>query len=94
MKTLFEQLADAEAETARLRRAIASAPCAEVGHRWKHIGGRNAGCGENNWDRGCNCSLPVYECEACGDCDYGENEEARGIIARCKERHDVEVETA
>jgi hypothetical protein len=82
MKTLSEQLADARANVHRLERAIASAPCAEVGHRWKHIGGRNAGCSGEDLD--CLCSAPVYECEACGDCDYGENEEAHEIIAKCK----------
>jgi hypothetical protein len=89
MNRLPAQLAEAEAKVARLKQEIANATCAEVGHRWKSLGGCNAGC--EPW---CACSVPVYECEVCGDCDYGENEEARGIIARCKERHDVEVETA
>jgi hypothetical protein len=71
-------------ESARLKRAIASAPCAEVGHRWKFVGGCNACCSDE-----CNCSVPVHECEVCGDCDYGENEEAREIIAKCEARHEI-----
>jgi hypothetical protein len=91
MKTLSEQLADAEAEAARLKRAIAVAPCDEVGHRWKFLGGRNAGCDdEDHREFSCSCSVPVYECEACGDCDYGENDEAREIVAECKARRDEE----
>jgi hypothetical protein len=88
MKTLLEQLADAKAETARLERAIAAAPCRRVGHRWKFLGGKNAGCGANDWEQGCDCSVPVYECTACGDCDYGENDEAREIIMKCKARRE------
>jgi hypothetical protein len=53
-------------------------PCAE-GHAWVHMGGRNAGC-----SAGCYCSVPVYSCERCGDCDYGDNAEAEEQIAKCK----------
>lgn len=81
MKPLLEQLADAQAEIHRLERAIAAAPCADVGHRWKLLGGCNACCSDE-----CNCSVPVRECEACGDCDYGENDEAREIVAKCEAR--------
>jgi hypothetical protein len=56
-------------------------PCAVLGHAWVHIGGRWCGC-ENTESRG--CSVPVSECEACGDCDYGDNEEADEIRATCK----------
>jgi hypothetical protein len=54
-------------------------PCAILGHRWTSLGGANCGCvyGE--------CSVPVNECE-CGDCDYGENEDADRIRAECRER--------
>jgi hypothetical protein len=86
MKTLSEQLADAEAEAARLKRAIAAAPCDEVGHRWKFLGGKNACCRDDDPDLRCACSIPVYECEACGDCDYGDNDEEREIVAKCKAR--------
>jgi hypothetical protein len=73
------QLEAARAEVAKLEREIAQAGCAEVGHRWAHIGGCNCGC--ENVAGG--CSVPVYECAKCGDCDYGDNAEARNIIAGC-----------
>lgn len=75
--TLADEIADAEASLAALKRLAATATCAEVGHRWKFIGARNAGC-----DRDCQCSVPVNECEACGDCDYGAPAEA-DVIAAC-----------
>lgn len=77
--TLQKRLAEAENRVASLRRQIAAATCVEVGHRWKHIGGKNCGCDEG-W-----CSIPVYECTACGDCDYGENAEAAKTRAGCAE---------
>lgn len=76
--TLTEQLEAAQAEVERIKREIAGAPCAEVGHRWKHIGGSNAGC-----DPWCCCSVPVHKCAVCGDCDYGDNAEAREIRTGC-----------
>jgi hypothetical protein len=85
MKTLSEQLADAQAIVHRIERTIASASCAEVGHRWKSLGGCNACCSDD-----CRCSVPVHECEVCGDCDYGDNDEAREIVAKCKARRDEE----
>lgn len=57
-------------------------PCAMLGHKWVHIGGGGCGCGCE--DGG--CSVPVHECEVCGDCDYGDNAEADEIRARCRER--------
>lgn len=67
-------------------RAVADAggehPCHILGHKWKHIGGRNACC-----DRGadtCVCSVPVHDCEICGDCDYGDNDEANEIRSACE----------
>jgi hypothetical protein len=53
-------------------------PCAD-GHAWVHMGGRNAGC-----SAGCYCSVPVYSCERCGDCDYGDNAEAAEQMAKCQ----------
>ena len=53
-------------------------PCNVLGHNWKHIGGRNCGCEDGV------CSIPVCECESCGDCDYGENDEAYDVIKRCE----------
>ena len=77
-----ERLAECMAEAARLRRIIESKSCAE-GHTWKSIGGCNASCSDN-----CSCSIPVNECEVCGDCDYGDNEDARDVIAACDIRRD------
>jgi len=80
--TLADQIADAEATLARLKRQAASATCADLGHDWHSTGGRNAGCHE--W---CGCSIPVQVCQRCGDCDYGDNDEARQTIADCAERY-------
>jgi hypothetical protein len=79
---LADQLEAAKAEVSRLERIAAAATCAEVGHRWVCLGGRNAGCEEMGKD--CSCSVPVYECAACKDCDYGDNAEARDVLAKCK----------
>lgn len=57
-----------------------SHPCAVLGHRWKFTGGCNCGCRDD-----VACSVPVHECEACGDCDYGENEEADQVRRDCRE---------
>ena len=54
--------------------------CAILGHKWGSIGGANAGCSDI-----CGCSVPVHECEVCGDCDYGENDEADDIRERCSD---------
>lgn len=76
---LASKLRDAEAEVERLKRAIGYATCQEVGeHDWKHIGGCNAGC-----NKYCNCSIPVHECTRCGDCDYGDNDDARDVRRQC-----------
>ena len=81
--TLGEQIAAKKAELARLERRAELLPkaqqCAELGHDWRHIGGRNAGCGGD----ACSCSVPVHECARCGDCDYGENDEAEKTMADC-----------
>ncbi len=53
----------------------------QVQHDWRSTGGCNAGCGPD-----CCCSVPVHECAACGDCDYGDNEEAREVRADCRDR--------
>lgn len=79
MSTLDEKLAQAKAEVARLEREVAGATCRELGrHTWVHLGGSNAGC-----SRDCNCSVPVYQCTVCGDCDYGDNKEADETRRRC-----------
>lgn len=78
MIDLREQLEHHAGEVARLEREIRAAPCREVGHRMKHIGGMNAGCSE--W---CACSVPVHSCEVCGDSDYGDNDDAVQARADC-----------
>jgi len=75
-------------ETSDLDRLLAEAsvlaggdhPCAVLGHKWKHVGGRNCGCPGVAGG----CSVPVHECEACGDCDYGDNAEADEIKLECE----------
>ena len=52
--------------------------CRANRHNWKLIGGRQAGCNKD-----CTCSVPVYECADCGDCDYGCNTEGIAIIEQC-----------
>lgn len=49
-----------------------------AGHDWRVIGGCNAGCSHD-----CGCSVPVHECSRCGDCDYGDNEDAAAVRADC-----------
>lgn len=78
MADLLNQLAEAEATAARIRREIAQGPCREFGHAWQFHGGRNAGCGPD-----CSCSVPVGVCAKCGDCDYGDTPEADNIRAEC-----------
>lgn len=78
MASLTKALEDAEATVSRLRLQIAQGTCAEVGHDWRHLGGKNAGCGD-----GCGCSVPVNECAKCGDCDYGDTAEADEVRAQC-----------
>lgn len=81
MNTLPDQLEAARSEVARLELAISQATCQEAGHDWRHIGGKNAGCGND-----CVCSVPVHQCSRCGGCDYGDNAEARDTIAACAAR--------
>lgn len=71
----------AKAEVARIEREIAQGPCREYGHTWKSLGGCNAGCCGD-----CACSVPVNICEKCGDCDYGENDDAVRTRDECAER--------
>lgn len=54
-------------------------PCTALGHKWKFSGGANCGCDDGN------CSVPVFECEVCGDCDYGRNAEADAKRVECRE---------
>jgi hypothetical protein len=57
-------------------------PCTILGHLWVSTGGRNCCCDDGA------CSVPVHECSACGDCDYGDNEEADAVRAACAERRE------
>lgn len=50
----------------------------EKGCDMKHIGGCNAACHDD-----CACSVPVHTCSRCGDCDYGDNAEAKQVRADC-----------
>lgn len=81
MSGLAQQLDEARAVVARLERAAAAATCAELGrHDMQSTGGANCGC-----EGGC-CSVPVHQCTRCGECDYGENEEARDVRRACAEK--------
>jgi len=72
--------------TTELKRLISMAtseaggahPCEVLGHKWVSIGGCNAACSDD-----CGCSVPVNECEVCGDCDYGDNNDARETREEC-----------
>lgn len=76
---LSDRIAELEAELEHLRRMSGKMSCAEAGdHVWQSIGGANAGCCEQ-----CVCSVPVRECLRCGECDYGENEEATRVRMEC-----------
>lgn len=44
--------------------------CAALGHVWKTTGGRMCPRGDQNG--GGPCSQAIYECESCGQEDYGE----------------------
>ena len=79
---LLDEIAETEAKLAQLKRQYAAAPCAEVGHRWKLLGGANASC-----CRDCSCSVAVHECEVCGDCDYGDPYRD-AVKAECERRAD------
>jgi hypothetical protein len=52
-------------------------PCNIIGHKWIFAGGANCGCADGS------CSVPVHQCDRCGDYDYGENEEAKSVRAEC-----------
>ena len=58
--------------------------CQDGKHQPQLVGGMNAGCGQF-----CHCSVPVYECAICGECDYGNNDETAEIIAKCAEREEL-----
>jgi hypothetical protein len=78
MSDIHQELFDAEARVEQIKRQIAAGRCSETGHDWQSYGGCNAGCHDR-----CNCSVPVNLCTKCGDCDYGDNAEARAIRDEC-----------
>ena len=84
---LLAEFEAAQAHVDQLRRQIAAAPCKSVGHDWQSIGGANAGCG-----RDCSCSVPVNECARCGDCDYGDNDDAAEVRKECSAIAEVKDE--
>lgn len=53
----------------------------ERSHDMQSVGGCNAGCCDD-----CFCSVPVLKCTRCGDCDYGQSEEADRVRADCAEK--------
>lgn len=56
--------------------------CRRIGCDMQSIGGCNAGCHDD-----CACSVPVLKCLRCGDCDYGENDEADQIRRQCADEY-------
>lgn len=88
MTKLTEQIEAARAEVARLERIAATATCRELGCDMQSVGGCNCGCVYIVDGESCEgqCSVPVLSCTRCGDCDYGDNEEASTNRARCAER--------
>lgn len=75
---LSEQIERKKAELASLELQAQAATCLEMGkHDWQFYGGANCGCQDGG------CSVPVHKCVRCGDCDYGENDEAESIRRDC-----------
>ena len=83
MSDLLDKLQAARDEVARLELAVAAAPCHEVGHHWRMIGGKACCC------EGGGCSIPVHECEVCGDFDYGDNQWGEKTRRECREERDA-----
>ena len=82
-----------EEEWLRLKRAAGEdeqkpdpTQCLERGHTWKFTGGRACDC------EGGGCSFPVHECAVCGECDYGDNEEAAEVRSECQRKREQEGE--
>ena len=76
-------------EPAPVKRDILFLHCQD-GHAWRLVGGRACDCP----DALGYCSFPVYRCSACGDYDYGDNDEARQIEADCAAERAEEGEMA
>lgn len=78
--TLANEIKDAESNLAALKRQYQKSSCIERGScNMQHLGGKNAGCGDD-----CSCSVPVHVCSVCGDSDYGDNSEAKQTIEDCE----------
>ncbi len=75
---LYSELEQVEAKAALIRAQIRDGDCKNYGHDWSDTGGANAACDE--W---CSCSIPVRRCKKCGDLDYGDNDDAKQIVANC-----------
>ena len=67
-----------DVEIERIARVMHDFLSCRAGHDWRFIGGRNCGCDDGA------CSLSVHECRVCGECDYGDNDEAAQIKRDCK----------
>lgn len=76
---LRDEIDRVRARLEALERSAAAAPCSEVGHDWRLLGGANCGCHAE----AC-CSVPVHSCARCGDCDYGDNPVATAMRAACR----------
>lgn len=79
--TTRDRMDELRRELARLEALSEHGPCEDHGHDWVSFGGANAGCDSGDE---CGCSVPVNVCRKCGDCDYGENEEARRTVDECR----------
>ena len=93
MPDLADRIEAARAELARLEREAAHATCAELGCKMVSTGGANCGCvfpyedAQGSHAIAGSCSVPVYHCERCGDCDYGQNNEAAEVRRLCAEQN-------
>lgn len=89
MAELADKLEAARAEVTRLERQAMHATCTELGCNMVSLGGCNCGCMFTD-DEGHalpgQCSVPVNHCSRCGDCDYGDNDDARSVRSYCHER--------
>lgn len=81
LNKIVAELEDAKARVTTLQRQYKQASCLEVGHDWQSFGGANAGC--SDW---CACSVPVNVCSKCGDCDYGDNDDAEEVRENCYQK--------
>ena len=93
MTTLNDEIEKAAAWLESLKLRALTATCQEIGsHDWQSTGGANCGCvfmyiddDHTQQHVAGQCSVPVYTCTRCGDCDYGRNDEATDIRKRCRE---------